>query len=206
MKKCLCLLLATLCILSLVGCKSAATPELWAMDLEVDHNMVIGKMENMSLYPEELNLVAEPLYTRVYLQLNPDGTFVYYKDSATEKALVQEFFRKAFDAMYTGRNYLSDVYQTDFSTISKEDFFRFYTDLYSVTDYDALIEKFANSIYDYTTFGELTHGTYTQKNGVITMDAEDNNYDETAEFTIKDNQLTLYFSDRTEVYQRITEE
>lgn len=206
MKKIFCLLLAILSVLVLAGCKSAPSQNLWALDLEVDHHVAEQKLRAMSLYPEELSLVVEPLYTTVYLRLNDDGTFVYYQDPETEKQRAREFFIAVFDSMYKSRTKLSDVYQTDFADCAKEDFIRFYTDLYTVADYDALIEKFVASAYDYSVFGEITQGTYTQKDGIITMDAQDNSYDDSGEYTIKDDQLTLNFVDRLEVYNLVTEE
>lgn len=200
MKKFLCLLLAIVLMLSLAACKPALNNNLWATKYEVDYRTATQILEKVSFYPQELSLISEPLYTTVFLRFNKDGTFTLYQDPETEKQCVREFFHTVFNTLYRSRDYLSDTYQTDFSECSKEDFIRFYTDLYTVPDYDALIEKLVNSTYDYTVFGPLTSGTYTKEDNVITLDAEDNNYDDTATYSIENNQLTLVYVDRVEIY------
>lgn len=203
MKKFLCLLLASLLMLSLTACKPALNKNVWAIQVEVDHHAATQMLKDMSLYPEELSLVTEPLYTTILLRFDQNGTFTFYQDPETEKQCVRDFLFEVFDSLYESREYLSDTYQVDFSTSSKKDFIRFYTDLYSAADYEAMVEKLALKAYDYTTFGELAHGTYTKKGDTITMDSEDNNYDDTVTFSIADDQLTLVYTDHTDVYFKV---
>lgn len=203
MKKFLCLLLASLLMLSLTACKPALNKNVWAMQIEVDHHAATQMLKDMSLYPEELSLVTEPLFTTILLRFDQDGTFTFYKDPATEKQCVKDFLFNVFDSLYESREYLSDTYQIDFSTSSKNDFIRFYTDMYSAPDYEAMVEKLADKAYDYTAFGELARGTYTKKGNTLTMDAEDNNYDDTVTFSIEDDQLTLVYVDHTDIYFRV---
>lgn len=203
MKRILCLTVAVILVLSLSACNPRS--ELagdWAMTTEVDPHTAIQMMRNMSLCNEELSLVVTPLYTVEYIQFQKGGSFSCYRDPETEKQCVREFYDCVFDSLYEGREYLCDVYQTDFSESSKKDFIRFYTDLYSVPDYAALIEKFADAAYDYSTFGQLYGGSYTVKDGVITLDATDNAYDGNATYTVEENVLTLVCEDTTYVYTK----
>ena len=201
MKKILCLTMAVILALSLCACKrQCALVGDWTLTTEVDPHAAIEMMRNMSLCDEELSLVVTPLYTVKYITFQQDGSFSCYQDSETEKQCVRDFYKAVFDALYDGRAYLSDVYQIDFENSTKEDFIRFYTDLYSVPDYEALIEKFVNRAYDYTSFGELFAGSYTEKNGVITLDATDDAYDSTVSYTVKDDVLTLINGETTVIY------
>ena len=203
MKKLLYLIVAAVLVFSMTACNSQNNLEgVWTRSAEVDPNTAAQIMIDINLGQDELSLVTTPLYTVTYIMFNADGTFCYYREPETEKQCVRDFYKAAFDSFYEGREYLCRFYKTDFMEYSKEDFIRFYTDLYEVPDYDALIEKFVNAAYDYEAFGELISGSYTAKNGQLTLTTADNAYDNPLDYTIQDGVLTLVNGDITEVYTK----
>ena len=207
MKKIICFALALILMFSLTACmdglfvKSVAGS--WSLRMEESQESTLALLENFDLYEEEIALVKTPLYTVKHVQFNEDMTYRYYFDAQLEKACVREFLLAMFDALYEGRSTLYACYGVDLSELSKEEFFQFYAELYEVTDYDALIEAFVDAAYDYESLDDTESGTYTITLNQITMDAPGTESDGTVQYKVKDNTLTLTYSNTTEVYTKV---
>ena len=207
MKKLLCLLLAMALMLSLAACADGlfviTIAGTWSCRREETMENPLQLLENYELYEEEIALIDFPLYTVKHVQFNEDMTYRYFYDAQQEKACVREFFLAVFDALYEGRSTLSDCYEIDMSSLSKDDFLQRYADFYEAENFDALIDLFVDSAYDYDNFTDAESGTFTMSLNQINMDAPGEEFDGTVGFKVQDNTLTLTYADMTEVYNKV---
>ena len=207
MKKILCLALVAILMLSMTACGEAlfvkSVAGTWSCRMEESAEYTQKLLESFELYEEEIALIDTPLYTVKHVQFNEDMTYRYYYDVDLEKECVREFFVAMFDSLYEGKSTLTDCYEIDLSTLSKDEFFQFYADLYMAQDYDALIDTFVDNAYDYDTFANAESGTYTINLNQITKETDNPDAAGTIQYKVKDNTLTLTYSDGTEVYTKV---
>lgn len=210
MKKVLCLVLAIVMMALCAGCFGPSQEELlekvagtWSLRYEEDADDVRQFLENYDFYEEEIALVDTPLYAVKTLTLGTDGTLSYSEPTEETKACVREFFIGAYNDLYEGRASLADLYEADVSAMSKEEFLQEYANMYQVESFDALIDGFVESAYDYEALLNYSTGTFTITSLQMMLDVEGTDNDGSVRYKLEGDTLTLTFSDGTEVYTKV---
>ena len=210
MKRIFALLLAAMLLLSLAACdmdfdyqgKIVGTWIIREEDSDENRDYIFQFLE---LYDDEIAQVDATLYTAKALTFNEDGTYSMIEDVDTLKVYVREFLDELFADLYAGRAQLAGTYAAegvDLSQLTEEEFYLFYTALYSYDSYDQLLDDLTEAIYDYDTIQPYETGTYTVGSKKIDFDADEDEYDGFAEYSVSGNKLTVKFENGTEVYTR----
>lgn len=177
----------------------------WKMPMSVPESVAQKLLESFDLSAEEIACVD--LTTLEFVRIvkfTAEKTYLYGYDPDGTKACARVFFEGAFDAMYENRASLSQLYNTDFESVSKEEFLQFYADLYGAADFPQFLDKIVDNCYDYDLFAEPEEeGTYSLQDGVIEMTILGQSNADTLEYTLGSNVLMLTYVDGTEVYTRV---
>ncbi len=210
-KKVLLLLLTlalTVCLFS--GCETEAdkVEKLsgnWSTVTENSRQQATALLESVDLYPEEIALAEDiPLTYVQAVEFTAQKSYRFYICSDDTLECVRSYFLDVFDALYEGRQTLNELYDQDFGPMKAEEFQQFYARLYVVNDFDALIRQFTACAYAPAVLDPpLETGTYTIRGNNILCTAAGEDEAGSLGYTLKDDQLTLSYSDGTEVYTRI---
>jgi len=210
MKKVCCLILALVMTLLCAGCFGPSQEELlakvggtWSLRYEEEADYVREFLTNYDFYEEEIALVTTPLCSVKTITLKADGTLSYSEPPAEVKACVREFLLGVYDELYEGRASLSEVYETDLSGYSKEEFLQSYADMYEYATFDAMIDGFVEGAYDWETLENYSTGTFTITSLQMMFDVEGTDNDGAVRYKVEGDTLTLTFSDATEVYTKV---
>ena len=161
-------------------------------------------LENVDLYEEEIALVdMNSLGYVLQVEFTMENTYRFFYDVEATKTCVREFYMGVFDALYEGRSTLNAVYEVDFDEMSREEFNSYYTELYELEDFTALVDQFTENAYDYESLAEdLETGTYKLVADKILCKITGERKTESLGYKVEDGMLTLQFSDGTHVYKR----
>ncbi len=211
MKRILALLLSAVLLLSLAACdfdfdyKGKIVGTWVCRKLESADNKE-SLLDAIDLYDEEKALVTAPLYTAKTVTFNEDGSYSFSEDVDGVKAYVRDFYEQMFTQLYEGRAALANTYAEygeDLSQKTEDEFYQFYADLYSYDSYEQLLDGLAENVYDYDNFEPFEQGTFTVGSKKIDFDATTDEDDGVAEYSVKDGELTITYSDGTEVYTKV---
>ena len=208
--KLLALLLAMLMMLCIfTGCESekqkieklAGT---WTMVKADPEDEALYLLENIDFYEEEIELIDLTTLDSVYLvEFTTEKTYLFAYDADATKECVREFYVNVFDVLYENRNKLSETYGKDFGAMTEDEFFLFYAGLYGIESYEAMIDRFTETAYDYESLAEpFETGTFTIKGQKILCTITGETQAESLGYAIEGNTLTLTYSDGVEVYTR----
>lgn len=209
MKILLVVLSLVLCAGVLCSCQSneerlAELAGTWTMRGDDSAEQAQALLESLEFYEEEIALVdLNSLDDVMTVTFDTEGNYAFAWDAQGIQQCLDEFYRGAFDAIYEGRTTLNEVYDYDFSAVTKEEFFQLYADLYSVSDFDALIDVFVESSYDYESLEEpMETGTFTIKGGDLMCTITGETEAEALGYKIEGDTLTLIYVNGREVYTR----
>ena len=209
MKKVFSLILVVLLLCSLTACAlgGASMEELcgqWEMTVYQERDTAETVLTNLDFYPEEIALVdLESLACVMVVEFNEDKTYSYYFDIEATKETVHTFFEVVMDDLYAGRETLSASYQQDLSGMTQDGFHQFYVDLFGAESYDALIDSFVESSFDYSVLSKtLEEGTFRIRLKDIYKTPDGKTEEESMGFSIDGNTLTLTYLDGDEVYTK----
>lgn len=176
----------------------------WEMPMSVSESVAQTLLESIDLSAEEIACVdLTTLEFAKIVKFTMDGTYQFAYDPDGTRACAIAFFEDAFDAMYEKRASLGQLYDVDFESASKEEFLQFYADLYSTTDFSALLEMLADNCFDYDALAEpLEEGTYSVQDGVISMTILGQSEADTVEYVLGAGILRLTYVDGVEVYSK----
>lgn len=163
-------------------------------------------LEIVDLFPEELELIEpESLQLVKIVEFREDNTYRFAVDSEASQKGVREFYADMFDQLYNGREALSAVYEEDLAAMSQEEFQAFYASVYGESDFDALLESMTQSAYDYEAMGEdFETGTYRVIGSKILCTITGQSTEESLEYELEGNVLTLVYLDGQEIYEKRT--
>lgn len=209
MKKLVSMILVVVMLCSLTACDlgGASMEQLcgkWEMTVYQDADTAETVLTNLDFYPEEIALVdMESLACVMIVEFNEDKTYRYYFDIDATKEAVRTFFETVMDDLYTGRETLSASYQQDMSGMTRDGFNQFYVDLFGAESYDALIDSFVESSFDYTVLSQpLEEGTFRIRLKDIYKTPDGKTEEESMGFSIDGDTLTLTYLDGDEVYTK----
>lgn len=180
----------------------------WLSDVADSREEALALAECIDLYQEEIALVdLDSLKYSVILEYHMDGTFRQYISPEHTKAHVRAFYEGIFAGFYAARDTLGALYDVDLSAATEEEFRLFYADLYGFEDFNALMDEFAESAYDYQ-WEDLESGTYSMKTETsIYIKRETSDPDLEASgmlsFQLENGTLTLDYSDGPATYTNI---
>ena len=210
-KKLLCLLLAgVLSIVLFAGCESEAEKMEklegpWRITLANSPDNTEALLKGLYFYDEEIALIdlSSLKYDQI-IEFKADKTYSFFGDPQSTWAYMREFLAQAFTDMYAGRASIESCYNVNFSDMSMEEFFQFYAELYVLSDFDALLDEFTDSVYDYAALAKPWEtGTYHIKGNKILFKITGSSEEEYITYQITaQNTLELIFDDGTLVYQR----
>ena len=208
MKKVISIVLAFVMLCSLTACDlgGASMEQLcgqWQMTVYQDGDTAETVLTNVDFYPEEIALVdLQSLGCVMVVEFNEDKTYKYFFDIDATKEAVRTFFEGVMDDLYEGRQTLSASYQQDLSGMTKDGFNQFYVDLFGAESYDALIDSFVESSFDYSVLSAtLEEGTFRIRLKDIYKTPEGKS-EESMGFSIDGDTLTLTYVDGDEVYTK----
>lgn len=209
MKKVFSLILVVLLLCSLTACDlgGASMEELcgqWEMTVYQEGDTAETVLTNLDFYPEEIALVdLESLACVMVVEFNEDKTYSYYFDIEATKETVHTFFEGVMDDLYAGRETLSASYQQDLSGMTQDGFNQFYVDLFGAESYDALIDSFVESSFDYSVLSKtLEEGTFRIRLKDIYKTPDGKTEEESMGFSVDGDTLTLTYLDGDEVYTK----
>lgn len=180
----------------------------WTMKMDDTEEMAENLLRGIELYQAEIAVVdVTALDFVVRFEFDEEGNYYLGYDAEATKACVRQFYADAFEAMYQNRGALaslSDLYGVQLETLDRESFFQFYTMLYQQENYNAMLDAFAEAAYDYTALSAdaIETGTYTVRLGVLYCTAAGESNEQKIGYEVKDDILTLTYSDGEEVYTR----
>ena len=198
------IVLGGLCCYVLAMGREAALYGTWEHHGYYDGDAIMEVFVHMDLYEEEIALMdpAGIGYVET-ITFRPDGTYTISCDTAASTALAEEYYRNAMEAFYENRETLGNCYGVSFSIMTRENFFQFYSQLYGVEDYEALIDMFTETTVDpeYLSEGE-ENGTYrvTPRRIYCTIEGEEEA--QYVPYTLEDGALTLGFYQWELTYSR----
>ena len=207
MRKIAAIFLILVILAACCGCVSPRAARLegtWETSGFYDGEAMMELFVHMDLYEEEMALMdpAGIGYVQT-ITFRPDHTYTIACDARKSAELAREYYRNALDSFYEHREELEKCYGVSFGIMTRENFFRFYSDLYGVADYDALVEMFTESTVDpeYLSEGE-ENGTYRVVGRRIycLMDGDDT--EAYIPYTLEEDVLTLRFYEGDQVYTR----
>ena len=134
----------------------------WALTAQHEQEEATYLLDMLDLYAEERALVDLNSMTYVLVaEFGPDGSYSFAYEVEANKECVRQFYMGVMDALYEGRATLSDVYETDLESMSREEFNQFYADVYGVASYEFLMDRFVEYAYDYDALAEpVETGTF----------------------------------------------
>ena len=211
MKKIMILCASLLMLLTgVVGCGPkeeeliAQVSGVWTMKLPQAEDEARYLLEGVGLMEEEMVLidVGSPQYVQV-LELDLDGTYRFSYDGDGAQALVAQFYRDAFADLYENRTELDQVYGQHFETITREQFYQLYADMYDKPDFQTLIHDMAAGAYNYQVLKQPWEaGTYRIQDGMIFCLIDGTTQEVSIAYEVKGDVLTLTYVDGMEEYHR----
>ena len=209
MRKIAAVFLAALLLGVLCGCVSSSAQTeavcgTWEFAGFYDSEAILELFVHMDLYEEEIALMDPAGIAYVeYVTFREDNTYTIGCDVSQSTALAEEYYRNAMETFYEHREELEQCYGVSFGAMDRDSFFQFYTDLYGVEDYDALVRMFTESTVDpdYLAEGE-ENGTYrvTARRIYCTIDGEEE--EQYVQYDLVDDTLTLSFYQWDKSYTR----
>jgi len=176
----------------------------WTMTEAEDEELTEQILTNCDFYEEEIALANLTSLNFVQLvEFKEDGTYSYVYDIEATKAEARTFFKGVFDALYENRADIDKLYSDNLTDMSKDDFFAFYAKLYSHDTYDDLIFALADGAYTYDDMATPWEiGTFVIEDDLIMCTVDGKTEAEGMGYKIKDDTLTLTYTNGTEVYTR----
>ena len=176
----------------------------YVTNLQYEAENVEDLLADYDFYPEEIALAdLDSLTMPKYVQFREDKTYKFSYDAEAFKRNVEALFRQSFDAMYDGRDQLSDLYGIDLVSMTKAEFQAFYAELYSQDSFDTLVRVLTEDAFDYSVFASDTEtGTFTIKEDKIMCTITGHTTAESLGYKLDENSLTLTYSNDTEIYTR----
>lgn len=209
MRKIFSLLLAAALLCALCGCSGNADKMnelcgVWEMTYVEDEETARGLLESMEFYEEEIVLAdLTGLENTMTVEFTRDKTYCYSYDIDRTKAAIREFYDEAVTAVYNGRTGLTDIYGFETINMTEEEFKAFYaTELFSMENYEELLDYFVENCLDYTAITDFDKGTFRLSGSRIICTAEGSDTEEEMSYSISGNTLTLVYADGKEVYTR----
>lgn len=177
----------------------------WIATISEDESVAKTLLENIDLYPEEIACVDLTTFKSVKtVKFTTDQTYQYAWDPDGTRTCVLEFYEGVFDSLYKNRASLGQLYETDFESLSKEEFQQFYADLYVADDFPGLLDKLADNCFDYETLAEPDEeGTFVIDGNFINMTILGESKAESVEYTLGSDVLMLTYVNTVEVYSRV---
>ncbi len=204
------LLILAMVLLTFSGCgpttaeKIEALSGVWTITLDNTKDAAESLLDTIDAYPEEVALAD--LNSLDYVQVvefTTDKTYRFAYDAEGTQACVKAFYESFFDALYEGRSTLNSVYEASFDDMTKEEFQQFYAEMYELASYEEMIDKMAETAYDYEELAEAWEtGTYTIKGKNIMCTITGEVMPEALEYAIDGDTLTLTYSNGVEVYTK----
>ena len=207
MRKLMSILLAVL-LCMLAGCgagseKMEALCGVWEMTYAEDTQTARGLLEAMEFYEEEIALAdLNGLYNTMTVEFTNDGGYCYSYDIEMTKTSIRRFYEETVMAVYNSRSALTDLYGYETINMTEEEFKAFYADLFSVANYEDLLDYFVDNCLDYSAITDFDKGTFRLSGSRIICTAEGSDTEEEMSYTISGDTLTLVYADGKEVYTR----
>ena len=200
MRKIAAVFLVALILMGLCGCGSRGKRAemlqgTWECRKYFDGDAMLEIFVHMDLYEEEIALLdpAGIGYVEA-ITFCPDMTYTIGCDAEQSVALAEQYFRDAMDAFYEHREELNVCYGISFGVMDRDNFNRFYADLYGVSDYEALIDMFTESVVDPAYLEEgAEHGTYRVTGRRIYCTADGETQSQYIPYSVEGDILTLGF-------------
>lgn len=184
--------------------KMAALSGTWLMIEQDTTEQADVLLKNIDLYEAELALADNTSLQYAWIfEFDTEGNFRQANDIEVTKQLVREFYEGVFDNLYEGRDTLQDLYEADFTSMTKAEMQQFYAELYGYDTYEALMERFVTVAYKYDEWTDFRNGTYTIKGDKLDIvDIAEGYETYLIAYQLNGNTLTLTYSNGTEVYTR----
>lgn len=184
--------------------KMAALSGTWLMIEQDTTEQADVLLKNIDLYEAELALADNTSLQYAWIfEFDTEGNFRQANDIEVTKQLVREFYEGVFDNLYEGRDTLQDLYEVDFTSMTKAEMQQFYAELYGYDTYEALMERFVTVAYKYDEWTDFRNGTYTIKGDKLDIvDIAEGYETYLIAYQLNGNTLTLTYSNGTEVYTR----
>ena len=159
-------------------------------------------LTEIGAYEEEIALMDLTQLTYCqYLYLREDGTYAYAFAKYATRECTRDFYALFVDTLYENRTQLESVYNASFAGMSRTEFQLYYAQLYGCNDYEEFLDTLADSAYDYAVLAQPWEtGTYYVDGDRIYMTEDGDTQALYVNFTLVDDELTLYYTDITEVY------
>ncbi len=212
-KKAAALLLAILLIASLAACGEDSTQSkmdalvgTWKMNEYFDADNTKDMLEYFGFDDEELEYAdLEGVYLVKLLILNEDKSYSMEYDVAASEAALRNYVDSYINDLYEQKDNLTDIYGEDIVECeSIEDFQSFYAWLYDYDTYeeylDAVIEGMSEGMELSDNVNET--GVYQVKDDTLEMKVDGESEYEYVDYAISGNQLTIEYSNVTEVYTK----
>lgn len=207
MKKFVSVLLILAIACSLCACGGADKMEelcgVWVMPYEEDAETAKNLLESMEFYPEEMELIdTTGLELVMTVEFTQDKTYCYTYDLDACKANIRAFYEDAVITVYNSRSSLTDLYGYEIINMTEEEFKQFYAELFSMENYDALLDYFVENCLDYSMITNFDTGTFRLSGSKIICTATGSTQEEEMSYSISGDTLTLVYVDGKEVYTR----
>ena len=176
----------------------------WYMTKSGPESVAQALLENIDLCAEEIACVdLTTLESVKTVTFTTDKTYQFAYDPDGTRACARTFFEGTFYAMYENRGSLGQLYGVDFESASKEEFLQFYADIYGAADFPGLLDMIADNSFDFDAMAEPEEeGTYSMKNGVISMTLLDGSNAGSVDYSLQGDSLSLTYTNSVEVYSR----
>lgn len=163
-------------------------------------------LESIDAYEPELAIAD--LYCLEYAKtvtFTEDKTYFFGYDIEGTKACVRRFLDTYFNDLYDGRTTLNEPYGMTFDDMSRDEFLTFYAELYSYTNYEEMLDGLTANAYRYDELAVegIENGTYTIDDDYIMCTITGESVAEGMKYSIDGDQLTLVYTNATEVYTKV---
>lgn len=177
----------------------------WSITTAAVESEVVELLQSIEACEEEIALADQKsLYITQQVSFSTDGSYVFSYDAEAIRASVRKFYEGYFDALYEGRTTLNDVYETDFTEATVEEFRRFYAELYETVSFEELIDELTGGAFDYEALAQPQEtGTVTVRGSRLYCTPEGQSKAEIIGFELKDGKLQLNFADAIQVYEKV---
>ena len=206
MKKLIALLLILTMICTFAGCdnKMDALCGEWEMVTYLDTATATDTLELLEFYPEEIAMLdATSMGFVMIVEFNEDKTYRFAFDVEASDAMMEDYFRNCITTLYDNRASLVDTYGESILEMSKSDFQQFYAEMFSLPNFDALIDYFMDTALDHDYMRkDIEKGTFYLMGDEIIVTPNGASEKESITFDVDGNVLTLTYADGVEVYNK----